>query len=88
MTKDLVIHNHSSSMNKGLVIHNHSSSMTNDLVIHNHSSSLTKDLVIHNHSSSLVTKYLFRPNIYSKKILLCNNFSLWNQFHVIFFPCV
>ena len=35
-----------------------------------------------------VTKYVFRHNIFSKEILFCNNFSIWNQFHVIFFPCV
>ena len=40
------------------------------------------------HMGYTVTKYLFRHNIYSKEILLCNHFAIWNQFHVIFFPCV
>ena len=32
-------------------------------------------------------KYFFRYNIYSKEIVLCINFSVWNLFYGIFFRC-
>ena len=32
-------------------------------------------------------KYFFRYNIYSKEIVLCINFSVWNLFMEYFFRC-